>query len=76
MKWHLPKSSLTLLMLPILAIGAFTRSVVAQNAELQQKIRDLKEAAAANKQALAEYTYVQTTTISLTGPDGKPQRLL
>jgi hypothetical protein len=73
---------------PILAIGAaFTRPVGAQNAELQQKIANLKEAAAANKQALAQYTYLQTTTISLkgevkkvthdrvvTGPDGKPQK--
>jgi hypothetical protein len=82
------KPSLTLLMFPILAIApAFTRPVVAQNAELQQKIADLKQGAAANKQALAQYTYKQTTTISLkgevkkvthdqvvTGPDGKPQK--
>jgi hypothetical protein len=89
MKRHLPtKSNLIWLMFPILAIGAvFIRPVVAQNAELQQKIADLKEAAAANKQALAQYTYLQTTTISLkgevkkvthdrvvTGPDGKPQK--
>jgi hypothetical protein len=75
-------------MFPILAIGAaFTWPGIAQNAELQQKIADLKEGAAANKQALAKYTYKQTTTVSLkgevkkvthdqvvTGPDGKPQK--
>jgi hypothetical protein len=61
--------------------------MAAQNPELQQKIADLKAAAAANKQALAQYTYQQTTTISIkgevkkvthdqvvTGPDGKPQK--
>lgn len=89
MKRNLPtKSRLTLLMFPILAIGALSiRPAVAQNAELQQKIVELKETAAANKQALAQYTYVQTTTISIkgdvkkvthdqvvTGPDGKPQK--
>jgi hypothetical protein len=89
MKTNLPgKSSLTLLMFPILAMGAvFAQTVVAQNSELQQKIADLKEGAAANKQALAQYSYLQTTTVSLkgevkkvthdrvvTGPDGKPQK--
>jgi hypothetical protein len=82
------KSSLMLLMFPVLAISTvFPRPVVAQKAELQQKIADLKESAAANKQALAAYSYLQTTTISLkgevkkvmhdrvvTGPDGKPQK--
>jgi hypothetical protein len=72
----------------ILAItGVLIQPLVAQNPELQQKIAELKTAAAANKQALAQYTYVQTTTISLkgevrkvthdqvvTGPDGKPQK--
>ncbi len=83
-------SKLNLAFLPIalLAIGAvFTQPISAQNPELQQKIADLKTIAAANKQALAQYTYVQTTTVSLkgdvrkvthdqvvTGPDGKPQK--
>jgi hypothetical protein len=79
---------ITLLALPILAIGAaFTQPIVAQNPEMQQKIADVKEMMAMNKQALAKYTYVQTATISLkgevkkvthnqvvTGPDGKPQK--
>lgn len=72
----------------LVVIGAVaTQPVVAQNTELQQKVADLKQIAAANKQALAQYTYVQTTTISIkgevkkvthdqvvTGPDGKPQK--
>jgi len=58
-----------------------------QNPDLQQKIAEVKQAAAANKQALAQYTWVEQTTISLKGeqkkqqhsqvrlgPDGKPQK--
>ncbi len=67
--------------------AAFTLTSAAQNPEMQQKIADLKTMAAMNKQALAKYTYTQTTTVSLkgevkkvmhdqvvTGPDGKPQK--
>jgi hypothetical protein len=84
----LTKLSVTLVTFPILAIGAvFTSPTLGQNADLQQKIAALKEGAAANKQALTQYTYKQTTTISIkgdvkkvthdqvvTGPDGKPQK--
>jgi hypothetical protein len=55
--------------------------------ELQQKVAEVKEASAANKQALAQYTWDQQVTISLKGeqkkqehfqvrmgPDGKPQK--
>jgi len=65
----------------------FTGIAVSQNAELQQKIAEVKQAAAANKQALAQYTWVEQVTISLKGeqkkqehfqvrlgPDGKPQK--
>ncbi len=72
----------------VLAMGAASaHSVVAQNPEVQQKVADLKAAMAQNKQALAQYTWVETTTISLKGeqkkqersqvrlgPDGKPQK--
>lgn len=82
------KLSMTSLAIPVLALGTlFTQPIAAQNPELQQKIADLKTMAAANKQALAQYTYLQTTTISIkgdvkktthdqvvTGPDGKPQK--
>ena len=59
----------------------------AQNPELQQRVAEIKQAAAKNKQALAKYTWVEQVTISLKGeqkkqehfqvrlgPDGKPQK--
>ncbi len=59
----------------------------AQNPEMQQRVADIKQAAAKNKQALAHYTWVEQITISLKGeqkkqehfqvrlgPDGKPQK--
>ncbi|HEX8814044.1 MAG TPA: hypothetical protein VF753_00940 [Terriglobales bacterium] len=61
--------------------------LVAQNPDMQQKVADLKEAMAKNKQMLAQYTWTETTTISLKGeqkkqehyqvrlgPDGKEQK--
>ena len=69
-----------------LAAG-FAGSALAQNPELQQKIAEVKQAAAANKQALAQFTWKEQVTISLKGeqkkqehfqvrlgPDGKPQK--
>jgi len=72
----------------VFAMGAaFHSSLAAQNPELQQKVAEVKEATAANKQALAQYTWVEQDTISLKGeqkkqehfqvrlgPDGKPQK--
>ena len=71
----------------ILSATSSALSVSAQNLDLQQKIAEVKQAAAANKQALAQYTWVEQTTISLKGeqkkqqhfqvrlgPDGKPQK--
>lgn len=62
-------------------------SVNAQNPELQQRVAEIKEAAAKNKQALASYSWNEVVTISLKGeqkkqehfqvrlgPDGKPQK--
>ena len=71
-----------------LACGAASaRSLAAQNPAIQEKVAEVKAAAAANKQALAQYTWVETDTISLKGeekkqehfqvrlgPDGKPQK--
>jgi hypothetical protein len=71
----------------LLTGGCFNELAIAQNPELQQKIADLKQAAAQNKQELAQYTWVEQMTISLKGeqkkqeqyqvrlgPDGKPQK--
>jgi hypothetical protein len=71
-----------------LAIGAaLPYPIAAQSPELQQKVAEIKESAAKNKQALAQYTWVEQDTISLKGeqkkqehfqvrlgPDGKPQK--
>jgi hypothetical protein len=67
--------------------GYFTGLAVAQNPELQQRVTEIKESAAKNKQALASYTWNETVTISLKGeqkkqehfqvrlgPDLKPQK--
>ena len=74
----------------LLAIGflsGFALPVAAQNQELQERVAEVKQAAAANKQALAQYTWNEQITISLKGeekkqehflvrlgPDGKPQK--
>ena len=77
-----------LLVLFILLVGpALNRTANAQNPELQQRVAEIKQAAAKNKQALAQYTWVEQVTISLKGeqkkqehfqvrlgPDGKPQK--
>jgi hypothetical protein len=59
----------------------------AQSPELQQRVAELKESMAKNKQAIAQYTWQEQLTISLKGeqkkqqhfqvrmgPDGKPQK--
>jgi 23S rRNA pseudoU1915 N3-methylase RlmH len=69
----------------VLLAGVLAAS--AQNPELQQKVAEVKEAMAANKQALAQYTWQEQVTVSLKGdvkkqehfqvrlgPDGKPQK--
>jgi hypothetical protein len=63
------------------------RPALAQNPELQQKLAEVKESAAANKQALSHYTWQENETIAIKGevkdtkvsqvhlgPDGKPQK--
>jgi len=63
------------------------RPLLAQNQEMRERVAEVKEAAARNKQALAQYTWVEQVTIILKGeqkkqehfqvrlgPDGKPQK--
>jgi len=63
------------------------RPATAQTSEVQQRLTEVKEASAQNKQALATYTWQEQDTISLKGevkkqesfqvhmgPDGKPQK--
>ena len=71
----------------LLVAAAFHSRVDAQNPELQQRVAELKEAVGQNKQALAQYTWVEQVNISLKGelkkqehfqvrlgPDGKSQK--
>src|ERR1700730_19054622 len=63
-------------------------AIPSQNAELQQRIAEIKESAARNKQALAQYRWQQQETVTVKGevkrqqlfqvqlgPDGKPVRI-
>ena len=65
------------------------RPLWAQSQEISARVAEVKEAAAKNKQALAQYIWVEQVTISLKGeqkkqehfqvrlgPDGKPQNNL
>src|SRR5271169_2067253 len=76
-----------------LAAGILTTSVLvapivrAQNPEMQQRMTEVKDAMAVNKQLLAQYTWMEQDIISIKGdekkeelynvqlgPDGKPQK--
>jgi hypothetical protein len=67
---------------------AFASEAIAQNPQTQQKIAEVKQASAANKQALARYTWQEQQVISLkgdvkktvsyqvsVGPDGQQQKI-
>jgi hypothetical protein len=69
------------------AASLLPASAIAQNADLAQKLQQIKASSAANKAALAHYTWQETETISLKGevkktkvsqvvigPDGKMQK--
>jgi hypothetical protein len=88
MRTHSLRSVRISLIASVFAIGmASAQSTPAPNPEMQKRVADLKEAMAKNKQALAQYTWVEQDTISLKGdvkkqeqfqvtlgPDGKPQK--
>ena len=69
------------------SLVVFVSRVKAQSPELQQRLADLKQAMAQNKQKLGQYTWMEQVTIFLKGeqkkqesflvrlgPDGKPQK--
>lgn len=72
----------------VLMVGAgFGNPATAQSPELQEKVGEIKQAAAQNKRALMSYSWTELITISLKGeekkqehfqvrlgPDGKPQK--
>src|SRR5271169_3742396 len=81
-------STTLLTLLVFLAGSLFTRPANAQSPELQQRVAEVKEGIARNKQALASYRWNELITISLKGeqkkqehfqvrlgPDGKPQKV-
>jgi len=85
-RWILCTTLQTVLVL--LPSGGFTRLAIAQIPELQQRVAEVKESAAKNKQALASYTWNELVVISLKGeekkqehfqvrlgPDLKPQKI-
>ena len=51
----------------ILTLAAFLQPAGAQNAAMQQKVQEIKQSQAANKQMLAKYTWQESQTISLKG---------
>src|ERR1700739_3255885 len=86
-KTHPLASKSTVILITIAIGGLLVVSVAAQNPELQQRVTELKQSVAENKQKLATYTWVEQVTVSLkgeqkkqesfqvkTGPDGKPQK--
>ena len=65
---------LTSLFLCVLAVSVpFPRPLFAQNQELQQKVEQIKDAAAQNKKALAQYTWVEQVTMSVKGTEKKQE---
>jgi len=58
-----------------LAVGlTFAATMRAQLGDLQARVGELKESAAKNKQALAQYTWTERVTISLNGQERKQER--
>jgi hypothetical protein len=71
----------------VLAAFSTYSSVLPQNPQLSERVAEIKQSAALNKQALAQYTWQEQQTISIKGdvkkqkqflvrlgPDGKPQK--
>jgi hypothetical protein len=87
---HTTRQRLSTGLAPLMVLGTlagFARPAIAQSPELQQRVADVKEASAKNKQALMSYSWNEQVTISLKGeqkkqehsqvrlgPDGKPQK--
>ncbi len=78
---------IALTMVAFLVSGVLVLRAHAQGQELQERVAEMKQASVKNKQALAQFTWVEQVTISLKGeqkkqehfqvrlgPDGKPQK--
>ena len=77
-----------LLAVAVFVLASLALRAVAQNPQLQERVAEVKEASARNKQALAQYSWQQQETISIKGnvkdqklfqvhlgPDGKPRKV-
>src|SRR4051794_4292215 len=59
---------------PVLLGGLLFNGLInAQNPELQQRVAEIKQASAKNKQSLATYTWVEQVTIGLKGEQKKQE---
>src|ERR1700710_2494959 len=68
MKTHLTfLASLVALSAGVYALAFALPAAVAQNQQMEQKVAEIKQASAANKQALARYTWQEQQMISLKG---------
>jgi hypothetical protein len=81
-------ANFSLLAAAVIALSSLAPcSALAQNPQTQQRLAEVKESAARNKQALAQYSWRQQETIAIKGnvkdtkifrvrlgPDGKPQK--
>ncbi len=78
MKTTLRRNSYTTLLFSfaLFTTGYFTGLAFAQNPELQQRVAEVKESSAKNKQALASYSWNETVTISLKGEQKKQEHSL
>jgi len=87
MKGIVLHKSAAIVLLTMVALASVTLTAVAQSPQVQEKLAQIKEASAQNKQALAQYTWQEQDTISIKGdvkkqelyqvqmgPDGKPQK--
>jgi hypothetical protein len=63
-------------MMIVALVLASTLPLIAQSAELQQKVAAVKQAAAENKQRLRQYQWTETTQLNLKGDDKPPTRNL
>ena len=58
----------------LIVVCVAVTSIKAQNSELRQRLADLQQAAALNKQMLGKYTWVQQVTISVKGEQKRQER--
>jgi hypothetical protein len=89
MKFRLTSlASVSTISATVCALGFYLPEATAQNPQMEQKVAEIKQASAANKQALASYTWQEQQVVSLKdevkktvsyqvsiGPDGQQQKI-